>query len=189
MECIARQSMGSCCRDHRRSQTGGGADSEQGGLGNWELDTAPRAEPAGPRGKEAREVACGWGPVCILPLPRGTVGNIERHRETFIKSWGDRLGHLVSGGQGSSWSPDNMQDSPRQPRLSCLHSHWCRGPESLHPTSTEDTPSFQCKVVPHVGGSHLKTISASNLRHAPRAPGTPAFSLTPRMKRPETRGS
>lgn len=188
MECIARQSTGSCCGDHRGRQTGGGADSELGGLGNWELDTTPRAEPAGPRGKEAREVARDWGPVCILTPPWGTVGDIERHL-CLSKTWGTGWGIWWADGQGSSWSPNNMQDSPRQPRLSCLHSHRCRGPESLHPTSTEDTPSFQCKVVPHVGGSHLRRISASNLRHAPRAPGTPSFSLTPRMKRPETRGS
>ena len=106
LQCIARQSKGSCCGDHRGRQTGGGADSELGGLGNWELDTAPRAEPTGPRGKEAREAARDWGPVCILPPPRGTVGDIERHlclSKTGGTGWGiwwaearDPAGHLTT---------------------------------------------------------------------------------------------
>ena len=40
-----------------------------------------------------------------------------------------------------------------------------------------------------LGSSHLTRISAPNLRPAPRAPGTSAFSPTLRMKGPETRGS
>ena len=155
--------------------------------GSWRL--APRPEPAGPRGKEAREVVRDWGPVCPPPPNPGEQLATSRDICAYQKLEMWMVGHLVGGGQGSSWSPDDVQDSPRLPRLSCLHSHRHWGPESLHPTSTEDTPSFQCKVVPHVGSSHLTRISAPKLRPAPRAPGTPAFSLTLRMKGPETRGS
>ena len=187
MECIARQSTGSCCGDHRGSPTGGGADSELGGLGNWELETAPRAEPAGPRGKEAREMVHDWGPVCIPRHPREQLATLRD-----ICAYQKPGGHAgASGGRRPGIQLVTRQHAGQSLATTVILPPFslCRGPESLHPTSLEDTPDFQCKLVPHVGSSHLTRISASNLRHAPRAPGTPAFSLTLTVKRPETRGS